>query len=41
MRMNTLEKVYTCLRDEAPEMKVEAETAAKAVRSIQRMLQMS
>ena len=38
MRMNTLEKVYTCLRDEAPEMKVEAETAAKAVRSIQRML---
>ena len=41
MRMNTLDKVYTCLRDEAPEMKVEAETAAKAVRSIQRMLQMS
>ena len=41
MRMNTLEKVYACLRDEQPEMQVEKETAEKAVSSIQRMLQMS
>lgn len=41
MRMNTLEKVYACLRDEAPEMKVPEEVAAKALGSIRRMLQMS
>ena len=41
MRMNTLEKVYACLRDEKPEIHVEKETAEKAVSSIQRMLQMS
>ena len=41
MRMNTLEKVYACLRDGKPEMHVNEETAAKAVSSIQRMLQMS
>ena len=41
MRMNTLEKVYACLRDEQPEMQVEKETAEKAVSSIQLMLQMS
>ena len=41
MRMNTLEKLYTCLRDEQPEMLVPKETAEKAVSSIERMLQMS
>ena len=41
MRMNTLEKVYACLRDEQPEMQVAKETAKKAVSSIQRMLEMS
>jgi quinolinate synthase len=41
MRMNTLEKVYACLRDEAPEMNVPEEVAAKALGSIQRMLSMS
>jgi quinolinate synthase len=41
MRMNTLEKVYACLRDEQPEMIVNKETAAKAVSSIERMLRMS
>ena len=41
MRMNTLEKVYACLRDEMPEMKVDEQVAAKALGSIQRMLQMS
>ena len=41
MRMNTLEKVYTCLLNESPEMQVPKETAEKAVSSIQRMLAMS
>lgn len=41
MRMNTLEKVYKCLLNESPEMQVPKETAAKAVSSIQRMLEMS
>ena len=41
MRMNTLEKVYNCLLNEAPEMHVKKETADKAISSIQRMLQMS
>lgn len=41
MRMNTLEKVYKCLLNESPEMNVEAETAQKALSSIQKMLQMS
>ena len=41
MRMNTLEKVYACLREEQPEMQVKKETAEKAISSIQRMLKMS
>ena len=41
MRMNTLEKVYACLRDGQPQMQVNKETAAKAVSSIKRMLEMS
>jgi quinolinate synthase len=41
MRMNTLEKVYKCLKNESPEMIVPKETAEKAVSSIQRMLEMS
>ena len=41
MRMNTLEKLYNCLLNESPEMQVEKETAAKAISSIQRMLEMS
>ena len=41
MRMNTLDKLYACLVNEAPEMHVQKETAAKAVSSIQRMLEMS
>ena len=41
MRMNTLENVYACLKNEAPEMIVPKETAEKAVSSIQRMLEMS
>ena len=41
MRMNTLEKVYLALRDGRPEIEVDAEIAAKAVRSINRMLELS
>ena len=41
MRMNTLSKVYACLRDEKPQMLVDAEIALKAASSIQRMLRMS
>ena len=41
MRMNTLEKVYLALRDGKPEIEVDADIAAKAVRSINRMLELS
>ena len=41
MKMNTLKKVYECLRNEAPEIKVDEEVAKKAVKSIERMLEMS
>jgi quinolinate synthase len=41
MRLNTLEKLYNCLRDELPEIEVDKETAKKAVKSIKRMLEIS
>lgn len=41
MKLNTLEKVYIALRDEEPEIKVDAEIAEKALRPIERMLAMS
>ena len=41
MKMNTLKKVYEALRDEQPEIEVDPETAAKALRPIERMLAMS
>ena len=41
MRLNTLEKVYDCLLNETPEVTVDADVAAKAVRPIQRMLEIS
>lgn len=41
MRMNTLEKVYLCLRDETPEINVDAGIAKKALRPIERMLDIS
>lgn len=41
MKMNTLQKVYECLRDETPEVNVDEAVAAKAVKSIERMLEMS
>lgn len=41
MKLNTLEKVYKALRDEKPEILVEPEVAEKALRPIERMLEMS
>ena len=41
MRRNTLEKLYACLRDESPAIEVDPETAARAVRPIERMLELS
>lgn len=41
MRMNTLEKLYLCLKNEEPEIKIEEEVRIKAVKPIQRMLEIS
>lgn len=41
MKMNTLQKLYECLRDEKPEIEVDPEIARLAVRPIERMLRMS
>ncbi len=41
MKMNTLEKVYRCLRDETPEVQVDSSLAAEALKPIEKMLQMS
>ncbi len=41
MRRNTLEKIYHCLRDETPEIVLDEELRMRALRPIQRMLEMS
>lgn len=41
MRLNTLEKLYNCLKDETPEITVDPAIAEKAVRPIKRMLEIS
>lgn len=41
MRMNTLEKLYQCLRDESPSIQVDSEIAQKAILPIQKMLTLS
>lgn len=41
MKMNTLEKLYRCLRDEQPEIVLDAELIERARRPIVRMLDMS
>lgn len=41
MRLNTLEKLYNCLRDEQPEIQVDKTIAEKAILPIERMLSMS
>jgi quinolinate synthase len=41
MRLNTMEKLYKCLRDETPEIVVDSEIRERAVRPILRMLELS
>lgn len=41
MKLNTLEKVLKCLQDEKPSIEVDSETARRAVRPIERMLELS
>ena len=41
MKLVTLEKVYACLRDEQPVVSVEKAIAEKAIRPIERMLELS
>lgn len=41
MRLNTLENIYDCLKNETPEIVIEKELCEKAVKPIQRMLEIS
>ena len=41
MKLNTLEKLYRCLRDETPEVNIDPELAERARRPIERMLSLS
>ncbi|MEM6326385.1 MAG: quinolinate synthase NadA [Bacteroidota bacterium] len=41
MKLNTLEKLYLCLEHEAPELHMEEDLRVRALRPIERMLQMS
>ncbi len=41
MKLNTLEKLYLCMRDRTPEITVDPLLAAKALAPINRMLALS
>lgn len=41
MKMNTLEKVYNCLKNESPRIEIDPEIAKEAVKPIERMLELS
>ena len=41
MKMNTLEKLYLCLKNETPEVKLSEKIRKKAIIPIQRMLSLS
>ena len=41
MKMNTLEKLYLCLKNEVPEITIDEKVRVKAVKSINRMLEIS
>lgn len=41
MKMNTLEKLYLCMRDRTPEIVVDPDVAARALAPIERMLELS
>ena len=41
MRLNTLEKIYECLKNETPEILADEAIRVKAVKPILKMLEMS
>jgi quinolinate synthase len=41
MRLNTIEKIYLCMKHELPEIEMEEEIRLRALRPIERMLEMS
>jgi quinolinate synthase len=41
MKLNTMEKLYACLKDEAPEIVLDEELRVKALAPIKRMLELS
>ena len=41
MRLNTLEKLYLCMKNRTPEITMDEELRLRALRPIQRMLEMS
>ena len=41
MKLNTLEKVYECLKNESPQIEIDLEIAKEAVKPINRMLELS
>jgi len=41
MKMNTLEKLYLCLKNEKPEIFIDEDIRLKAVKPIERMLEIS
>ncbi len=41
MKMNTLEKVYNCLKNESPQIEINPEISKEAVKPINRMLELS
>ena len=41
MKLNTLQKVYDCLKNESPAIEIDPEIAREAVKPIERMLELS
>jgi quinolinate synthase len=41
MRLNTLEKLYACMRDRTPEITLPEELRLRALKPVQRMLELS
>ena len=41
MKLNTVEKLYNCLRDESPELVLDPETIEQARKPIEAMLRLS
>ena len=41
MKLNTLEKLYLCMKNRSPEIRLDSDIAMRALRPIQKMMQMS